>query len=512
MKILKVIVLAVFMVPAVAACDIDIADIQVDNGWFSPNGDGILDTTFVNFNLSTDLGWAAVWIWVTDGEGATVRTLASDEAVLPGTIRKAWDGRDSGGQRAAEGGYVFRMFARAGGDTTETYAAGAVLDVTAPSFSAILDPNPYTPDLPMADSVLSVEVSFDACQPDDRLCVALTVDDRPETLCTRHLDLGNTTYVCIWDGRESDDGVYPLMVWAYDRAGNTARASYAVDLDNRSPSLGITAPAKATLNAVPERAEGYAFDRSGLDSVGFRFKADSEYGRVQTDSPGDTLYWYVPWPDDLHADGSYSLQIFARDIYGHTASVTHDVTIDTQAPATPVFSSLPATVSHPRLDIQGSCPGRDSLVIYLNSESYKRLVCQTGGTFSAEVILEEGLNKIYARARDKAGNVSAPSETLMVAYVKSVGITVPERLTSDSMIDITLPKAADLITVRIFTLEGAFVATLTEPSPEIVGGMTWNLEDTEGHQVRNGVYVMVFEVRYSDGDDEVQRKAVMVVR
>ena len=93
-----------------------------------------------------------------------------------------------------------------------------------------------------------------------------------------------------------------------------------------------------------------------------------------------------------------------------------------------------------------------------------------------------------------------------------MGITVPERFSSDSTIDFTLAKAANLITMRIFTLEGTFVATVTEPSPELVGEMTWNLEDAGGQRVRNGIYVMVFEIQYSDGDARVEKKAVVVAR
>jgi hypothetical protein len=364
----------------------------------------------------------------------------------------------------------------------------------------------------MADSLLSIEVSIEGSEPDDWLSVAVTLEALTETLCTRQLDLGDTAYECNWDGRSNDDGLYPLEVVTYDRAGNTNRAFYAVDLDTRGPSLTITEPEGTHLSTLPERAAGTAFDRGGLDSLGFRFLADTDHGPVVTEVSGDTVYWHVPWPESLLSDGSYQLQIYARDVPGHTAIAGIDIAIDTDAPDTPVLAALPEEVHSPLLEITGTCSARDSLLLYLNGTVEERLVCTSTGTFSALIIVGEGTNTIQAGAKDRAGNRSPLTDVHTVIYTKRVGFRVPEILKPGSVMDFTLAEAADLITLRVFTLEGSYVATVSKPAPDIVDEITWDLADSGGDDVRNGVYLLIFEIDYSGGGREVEKKAVMVIR
>ena len=508
----RLILVITVLIPAVAFGSIDLTGIRVENPAFSPNGDGRLDRSTLRVTIESDLDWVQLWVWVTDGEGQSVRSLAEDEAAEPGDMGKVWDGRNDAGEPAPEGYYTFNLYARAGQDTTPTFSAGTVLDLTAPVFSALISPNPYTPDLAMADSLLSVKVFVEASDPDDWLSIYLTKDALPETLCSRKLDMGDTTYECSWDGRESDDGTYPVRVSVYDKAGNISEASYAVDLDTHGPSLGITEPQQAYLNTFPDQARGFASDGVGIDSVGFRFLADAEFGPVTVEASGDTLYWHVPWPGDLQTDGSYRLEVYSSDLPGHTATATKEIVIDTQAPDAPEIDAPPAEVYNPRFTVTGTCPGRDSLFLSLNAEIVERLACPAAGSFSAAVTLVEGINTLQATARDKAGNQSPPSEMVMVTYIKAVGITVPERFGPDSVIDFTLSKDADAIYLRIFTLDGSHISTITKRSPDLVDEMKWNLTDSDGEDVRNGVYLLVFEVVYSDGESKIEKKAVVVAR
>jgi flagellar hook assembly protein FlgD len=506
------VIIILILAPAVAYGSVDLTGIRVEDPAFSPNGDGRLDQTTLRFAIESDLDWVQLWVWVTDEGGATVRTLAEDEAAEPGEMAKVWDGRDGTGEPAPEGSYTFRLYARAGQDTTPTFSAGTLLDLSSPLFSTLISPNPYTPDLPMADSLLSVKVDVEASEPEDRLAVYLTKDAEPETLCTTRLDMGNTTYECNWDGRESDDGTYPLRVSAYDDAGNVSEASYAVALDTQGPSLVITEPQEGYFNSFPEEVRGLATDLTGIDSLGFRFQADSAYGPVTKEVSGDTLYWQVSWPGDLQTDGTYNLGVYSSDIPGHTATTAREVVIDTQAPDAPEIDPLPAEVYHPRVTVTGTCPGRDSLFLSLNDEIARRLACAAAGTFSTDVTLLEGANTLQATARDKAGNQSPPSEVVTVTYIRSVGIVVPERFGPDSVIDVTLAKEADLIRLMIYTLEGSHVSTITKPSPALVDEIKWDLRDSDGKKVRNGLYLLVFELVYSDGESSTEKKAVVVAR
>lgn len=500
------------LMPAVAFGAVDLSGIRVENPAFSPNGDGILDESILRFTIESDLDWVQLWVWVEDDEGQMVRSLAEDEAAEPGPVSKAWDGLDEAAEPAPEGFYTFNLYARAGEDTTPSSSVGTVLDLTAPLFSVLIQPNPYTPDLSTTDSLLSIQVFVEASQPDDRLSVCLTQDVPPETLFTTRLDQGDTTYECFWDGREDEDGTYPLLVSVYDKAGNINETAYAFDLDTQGPSLAITEPEYTYLNTFPDRAAGYARDLAGVDSLGFRFLADSEFGPVTVEAAGDTLHWQVAWPGDLRTDGTFNLEIFSSDVPGHTAVSGKEVIIDTQAPEAPEIDPLPGQVFRPRLTVTGTCPGRDSLFLSLNGEVTKRLACSAAGSFGADVTLVEGTNTLQASAKDKAGNQSPPSETVTVTYTKTVGINVPERFGTESVIDFTLSKDADLIDLRIFTLDGSHIATVSKRSPDLVDEMTWDLTDSDGEEVGNGLYLLVFEVVYSDGESKVEKKVVVVAR
>jgi hypothetical protein len=64
----------------------------------------------------------------------------------------------------------------------------------------------------------------------------------------------------------------------------------------------------------------------------------------------------------------------------------------------------------------------------------------------------------------------------------------------------------------IYTLEGSHIATITKPSPALVDEIEWDLRDSDGKGVRNGVYLLVFELVYSDGESRTEKKAVVVAR
>ena len=70
---------------------------------FSPNGDGVLDTTAIAFTLSEA---AAVTVQVKNAGGQVVRTLWNAQQRPAGSQALAWDGRDGAGQAVAGGTYT----------------------------------------------------------------------------------------------------------------------------------------------------------------------------------------------------------------------------------------------------------------------------------------------------------------------------------------------------------------------------------------------------------------------
>jgi hypothetical protein len=173
---------------------------------------------------------------------------------------------------------------------------------------------------------------------------------------------------------------------------------------------------------------------------------------------------------------------------------------------------VPERVSDPVLAVTGTGGPGDSLFVYLNGTVDTRTLCTGAGTFAAILDLALGVNEIYAISRDVAGHYSDPSETVTVEYVEQMGIRVDERLDGPATIEINLTRDASQIVLRVFSLYGTYLQTVVKNDPARFGEMVWDLTDTDGKQVKNGPYVLVFEIRYSDGSTDVEKMAVVVAR
>lgn len=503
--------------PFTALASVAISALDASPDPFSPNGDDIRDSTVVSFTLETDEPGAFVWVTVTDSEDKVVIRLAEAESSQPGRIEKVWMGQTSSGDPAPDGIYTFEVKAKAGADSTPVLARNVRLDTTAPIIEGVRPhPAPYAPlvpgDAPGADSLLTIDVDITGSSAGDWLSVVIMVPGDPLTLCTHGLSDVDSTYTCFWDGREYDDGVYTLEVSTYDPAGNQATSSHSVDLDLEPPELTIDYPGQAAMDTFPDQVRGSFYDRNDVDSIGFRFHGGMDYVDVIVPAPCCPYPWFVEWPDSLRRDGDYTLEVYAADTPGYEKTVTRLVSIKTLPSDAPTINPLPEKVSEPVLAVAGTGGAGDTLFLYLNGAVEAQTMCSSGGTYATNVDLDLGMNEIYAVSRDVAGHYSEPSETVTVEYTEQVGITVDERLDGPAGIEVNLGRDASQIVLRVFSLTGAFVQTVVENNPERFGEMEWDLTDTDGKQVKNGPYVLVFEIRYSDGSTDVEKLAVVVAR
>ena len=95
--------------------------VAVSNPWFSPNRDGVKDTTSVEVSVEAP---ATVDVSVLDATGAVVAAPATGLGVQAGTTAVVWDGRAADGTVVPDGAYTV--------DVHATDAAGAVAEATAP--------------------------------------------------------------------------------------------------------------------------------------------------------------------------------------------------------------------------------------------------------------------------------------------------------------------------------------------------------------------------------------------
>jgi hypothetical protein len=301
--------------------------------------------------------------------------------------------------------------------------------------------------------------------------------------------------------------VYALKVSTFDPAGNSASSSHSVDLDLEGPELAIDFPNEAAMDSFPHEVRGTFWDRNDVAWIVFRFHED-----MDMDSLDVTVPWSVEWPDSLKYDREFFLEVNAADMPGYESTVTHRVVIKTELSDAPTINPVPERVSDPEITITGTCRAGDSLFVYLSGALHARTNCSGSGTFSAGLTLALGANEIYAVSRDVAGHYSDPSETVSVEYAEQMGIRVDERLDGPAVIEINLPKEPGRVVLRVYSLSGTYVRTVVEDSPEQFHEMEWDLTDTDGRPVRNGPYVLVFEINHADGTTSVDKKAVVVAR
>jgi hypothetical protein len=203
----------------------------------------------------------------------------------------------------------------------------------------------------------------------------------------------------------TSDGVYNINISASDLAGNAGTRAATIRLDKTPPTLSVSAPPGAWLNAASTVSANAADAMSGLAGVEYRVGN----GAWQ---PGDQV--------NLNSEGIYNLEFRATDQAGLTASRTATLRVDLTPPT--VIPDIPAAdglngwyVSHPTIplsaldSLSGIDPG--SLQYRWNSD----WAAGTGVTVS-----QDGYHIVEARASDLAGNIGN------AAFDVRVDTTAPE--------------------------------------------------------------------------------------
>lgn len=94
-------------------------------------------------------------------------------------------------------------------------------------------------------------------------------------------------------------------------------------------------------------------------------------------------------------------------------------TFDTTPPFPPRLESISEATNSAQILIKGLSEPGSTVELFLNGETYKKVLASKDGAFEAKIVLEEGENRILAQATDNANNVSQPSQTLFITYRKS---------------------------------------------------------------------------------------------
>jgi hypothetical protein len=246
-----------------------------------------------------------------------------------------------------------------------------------------------------------------------------------------------------------------------------------------------------------------------------RFSPDSTW------ADADTIYWRFDTPDTVNGDagyveGGYILKSFARDPFNNQSDEQLSFKVDRTAPSPPLIADPPERMIHNELDIYIDFDGdSDSLLVFRQAgASIDSTWFITAGSSPNDpfgITLLEGLNEIWAIARDDAGNTSEPSNTVSTTLDPATGISYPEVFRGPDSFQIVTEGTASSVTIEIYDITGGSIRKITEHGPGTSFDIPWDLTNDDGETVRNGPCLVVITIEQAGGRT-VDKAFIAVVR
>ena len=526
-----------------------IFDIGVIPSPFSPNADGVFDSTAVYYSLSER---AAIVVSIADSLGAGFWTLWSgweDE----GTHSHWWDGwyGSPGDTLAADGEYRFLVKAIPESDPFEEVEFPFIVDTVAPPlYSVDVAPSRFSPDADgVGDSLL---ISFEAgiSEPSDEILVTV-LDAADQLVRLVYSATGVASADVFWDGTDAggvvaDDGLFFVSVESRDAAGNVSESGALIDLDTAPPLLGVDYPdtnvAELRFATTVAALTGWAHDRAGV--VEIEMSLDQEVwdtvaiGRPDSvswagsvactscipDTLDETLAVYVRAHDGTptadgegHVNGpSTSVPVLTFDVIFDVAPPDHEST--TASGGDVVFEAGETITVTSRWDDEGYVIEADfsqvdsefdPAEVAVSEPSAGRYVV-TYDISTANSFVPVTNAPVTITATDSFAR-SVSDTTLYVSVLPgtsdgpaSVGVDVNSfRPLLGERAVVSLGSYEGTATVSLYNMTGTLVRTL-----ESEGGssISWYGDNDDGGLVASGVYF----IRIQTGDSESVRKVAVI--
>ena len=540
---------------AVPAAGVLISDVGAIPNPFSPNADGVFDSTAIYYSLSEP---AKVTLAVADSLGAGLCTLWSNLAEDEGAHSHWWDGwlTDSLAVDvlASDGEYRFLIKAvPEPGSSYEEEEAGFTffVDTEAPLLHSVeVAPSQFSPDGDGVGDSLMIRFEAGISEPSDQVLVTVLGED-DELVRQVYSATGVASAVLFWDGADGEgavasDGLFFIRVETRDAAGNQAESGALVDLDTAPPALGVdysdTTTMECRVDSSVAMLTGWAYDRAGVVSVELSVDQE-EWTEVALGRP-DTVTWAdsMECASCIPGELDETVQVFVRahdgtptaDGQGHvngpSASVpflTFDVVFDVAPPKhesstvsggdstfepgetitiTTMWDDSGYTVTADFSQVDGVSDSLDAPAI-------------TGARYSVAyeiptadlLVLPVEDAPVFITATDCFGRrVTVEAVTVTVlpssddpAGVLGLDVNSFEPLTGGKVV-ITLGSYGGPATVSIYNMAGTLVRTL-----ESDGGsdISWGGNNDAGDSVASGVYFLRIQM-----DDSESIRKVAVIR
>lgn len=229
------------------------------------------------------------------------------------------------------------------------------------------------------------------------------------------------------------EGSNSFAVVALDLAGNPGQGAVTVNLDTLVPVATVTAPKDAFLVNKRQLAV------SGTVSEEFTTVTVNGTAATVTGSAYSLVY-----PLE---EGANILEVRAADRAGNVGSVSVTGTLDSIAPAAPVFAPAATPTRIGTVSLSGDAEANATVKIYAADTLLATVTADTLGRFTlADVALSEGANTFTATATDKAVNESPASQPLgVVLDIKAPQLSVSTLANGSYTNNVTLNIAGSVV-------------------------------------------------------------------
>ncbi|MDP6528096.1 MAG: FlgD immunoglobulin-like domain containing protein [Gemmatimonadota bacterium] len=516
-------ILAFVLLPAFAgAVSPTIEGLGVRPNPFTPDGDGLTDSTVVSFVPTGSSDSLSVVVSVSSVDPDSLLTLLFPLATVASgeTTHVAW-----APGLLADGEYRFDIVASEGIDATMASAV-VVADSSTPSLAfGSIGPNPFSPMSPPPDHELVIPCVVTST--DSSTASMILVRQAGTVVDTVAVQEGTGLFEVRWDGSltlaaTAPSGVYEIFAYVSDLAGNADSVSQFVTLDVTDPTLFADADTLQT-DAFPDTLSGYALDNDRVAFVEVQRDSLSSFGAPDwTDGTADSVAWLVVVNDTTGIPFARDLVVRATDAVGLITEKTLRLAFD---PILPVLDSLVVVTGE-----AGAGPGEDLTIrSWWNRDDLTLTVdfttVDTGYLSGTETVTNEGGGAYLIQYTVTAANlqmagsypVVVTGSTGIVQGTGTVTLTLLDGPSADApasidcnrfdpgaaeSVTITLPGGSGDLVVEVYNLAGRLVRRL-----EGTGSVSWDGTTNGGGVAASGVHI--FRIL---GEEREEVRKVAVVR
>jgi hypothetical protein len=324
---------------------------------------------------------------------------------------------------AREGEHVFTYNAQDNAGNTETGETEVEVDQSQPRLTLqVPDALRTSKDYPLLSGTVSgtADIASQSSAPVKETNLKVFTGDTPNTKHAVHT-FSSLESFSEWKTTSLEDGLYTIVLTARDAAGNQARKTQTVEIDNTAPQLKDK-PAvfeKQKTAYMSDDTWQIALTDAHEMKVLARFQPQSDHASNVTLTAQETEEtegtWHVPINRHGHdlPEGSYTARIIATDAAGNTErDSSTPIVVDQTAPHIKGLD-MPSSV-YSELSVSGTVSDaylpEEALLTLRVGELTKEVALNENGTWNATLdvsALDPGEQMLRMELRDRAGNIGS---------------------------------------------------------------------------------------------------------